>query len=142
MKGVGKTMPIPEAYLKVVEKLLELSRAGVVNWQESAKANAFTVAMSTGALRIGLIGSDPFGSPAGYRCELVGPGGTVADGFIVNRGEHDYPKLGQLYELGRRKAKKIDQLISSIEWELESGGAGGGTVGESNLSDFADDIPF
>lgn len=129
---------ISNEYIDLVEKLLERTRDGEVNWKGTVKSNEYMIYFKNFSLSIST-SFDNFTNQNNVVISLRNDSGDEIDNFWIDEEDAHYKLVSELHAGARRKALQIDEALSTIMTELESTE----TVGLPEKNDgFDDDIPF
>ncbi len=113
-------MPEERTY-EIIEKLLEKSRKGEAEWQDTYTEDRFAIYLPDSSMTIqGVEG--PFGEDW-FRFSILNERGTVVDSVEIRGSTEHHEKASELYVLARRKALAVEERLDSIFQELESEGA-------------------
>ena len=130
-------MPIPDSYSTLMTRIIQRTKEGEVNWQNTANENTIAVYFTGFALMISE-GHDTFHDESFVRVALVNENGDEIDAFVSSDEDGDYRKMSQLYASGRRKAKRIDVALNTMLEELDHSDE----VGSRPQKPPEDDLPF
>jgi hypothetical protein len=114
-------MPLQEQTAKLVDKLIELSEQGKVNWQETAEEDAFLA--SVGKFVVTAAKADL--QYPGYTFTIADQVGRILEeARVEDRGtyegaDHYYSRLAALFEMARRQALKVDEALTEMLSSLE-----------------------
>jgi hypothetical protein len=106
---------------KLVTTLLEGTKNGTIQWEQTARKTEFRTSISAGSITV---------DKWDWTHEESDETGTTADIAVFNKagekidtcvayGGADFAKLAQLHEAVRRKVLKVDETIESIFKELQ-----------------------
>ncbi|MEX1017492.1 MAG: hypothetical protein WDZ31_12185 [Phycisphaeraceae bacterium] len=122
-------MPIPEEFQTIVNKLIQKTKSGNVNWREAADAGQFFVPI--GDVTISLDRSSRKTRSAQRLVtaktvifRVLNSEASLVDSFTVSSvsDEEDFDRMNLLYEGAKRRARRVDEVIESIDNELDSEG--------------------
>ena len=133
-------MPIPAHYKELVSALSDATQEGRVHWRESARGQEFVVSLKESSVVINRYvhqESDRWM----ISMDLKNAEGNIADSFAVMELTGDWDLMERLYRLALRRARLIDETVSEIMSELQSGEEiGEPPAKDQPISD--DNIPF
>ncbi|MDP2401841.1 MAG: hypothetical protein Q8M66_07665 [Actinomycetota bacterium] len=110
---------IPQAYVTLLSKLLERTKADDVNWREAAK-DTFAVDFESFTLALASYFDSDQDPTVGVN--LRNATGSVIDAFEVweSLDEDEYRLVYELFTLARRKALKIDRALDALARALDA----------------------
>jgi hypothetical protein len=97
----------------LIDKLLELSREGKVNWQETANEQKFLAAVSKFVVTIGFEDETNW-TNASYGLEVSDQAGKALENVTLYRGDLRFAELQELHTLARRRALRVDEALSDL----------------------------
>ena len=120
-QGVGMNF---DKQRRLVERLLERTRAGELVWQESIRPDVFQAAFQNSSVQIKSVDDGRFTE---VHVSIVDAIGRIVDDFGRDGLDRDSPRqpgswsraLEELYALARRSALRADDAIDSILAEIE-----------------------
>jgi hypothetical protein len=131
---------ITGAFKEIMSILLEKSREGKVNWQRTSARGMFAVYLEKFSILLSWEEEDQF-SAAHWTIHVLDKNGNTMELMTVNRADEDWSMTGELYELARRKAHKVDEAIADMKRELEELGSIGKEPPDGK-KDEDSDLPF
>jgi hypothetical protein len=115
---------------RLVDQLLDKSRQGRLDWQETPSDESFAVSFSGNSIAI-----EPLQRRAGYLIRIINSSGTVVDQFHDEtldeteeapnppfRSNKWFAKMRDLYDLARRTALGSEEILDEILGELDAVG--------------------
>jgi len=134
---------ISSDYKQLMDLLIQRTKEGKVNWQQSVAEAEFIVYFKERSLTI-FTGVDQQSNEDFVAFVLRDKNGKEIDRFWVDQGDLDYQEMQALYLSARRTALDIDKTIRALTEELKSGKKIGlETPPEgSKPSPKIDDLPF
>jgi hypothetical protein len=117
-------MIFPEQIDKLVTKLTELTAKDKVEWKETGNASTFLASVDKFVVTINKSGSEVFG---GFSFQILDRTGRVVEGVtapFVGREKSaeeyaNWQRLGDLYEIARRRALHSEKVISDLLASLD-----------------------
>ena len=118
-------MEFPAQILKLVSKLIELTKEDKLAWEETGNRNIYLAKIDKANVLVGKSGSDVYG---GYTLQIIDESGHVVDGALALYASRDTDRaafsrwdfLQSLYDLARRSALKSDKVVSDLLSTLEA----------------------
>lgn len=108
---------------KMIQLLLQHTRAGGIDWKATGDGESISVSFDKASLLLTRLPSRESHDAYDYRVRVVGSDGEVVEEFkdldFEDRTREAYLSMGELFELGRRKALGADDAIDAILEELE-----------------------
>jgi hypothetical protein len=99
------------------------TRSNSVEWTETADEGAFRAVFGKGVVEVEKPKQPPpnasvIGAPPEYRALLLSSGGSLIEEFVPQTNP-ELEALKELYELARESALRPEEVINSIERELQ-----------------------
>jgi hypothetical protein len=110
-------MPEVNLLSRLVERLLELTDQGKLEWQETASENDFQATVGHYVVSISQAG--PISEEADYRIQVSDWRGNVLETATEFR-EKSPGVLERLFQGARRKALKVDEALADLLSSLDS----------------------
>lgn len=133
---------ISDDYIHLVEKLVERTKAGEVNWKSTVSDNEFMVYFKNFSLSVST-SYDPDEDRVFAYLSLRNDSGKEIDKFWIDQDDEHFQMISDMHAGARRKAFRIDEALHTIMSELNSDGAVGlKKKPAKNVDNFDDDIPF
>jgi hypothetical protein len=117
-------MMFPDQIDKLVTKLTELSVKDKVEWKETGNVSTFLASVDKFVVTINKSGSEVYG---GFSFQVLDRTGRVVEGIatpFVGREKSaeeygNWGRLGDLYEIARRRALHSEKVVSDLLASLE-----------------------
>lgn len=110
--------------LKMIQLLLQHTRAGGIEWKATSSNETISVSFDKASLLLTRMPSRESPDAYDYRVRIVGSEGQVVEEFkdldFEDNTREAYVSMGELFELGRRKALGADDAIDAILDELRN----------------------
>lgn len=108
----------------MIQLLLQHTRAGGIDWKATSINETISVSFDKASLLLSRLPSRESPDSYDYRVRIIGSEGQVVEEFkdvdFEDRTRDAYACLGELFELGRRKALGADDAIDAILEELHN----------------------
>lgn len=114
-------MPIPQRYNALISSLFTLTVKEKLEWQSLGGGGVLTT-VGTESIRVSPINSMTGGGRKriGLAVSLHNDAGEAVDSFQVRDTEEpEYRLISELYDLGRRAALGVEEIIRRVEAELQ-----------------------
>lgn len=109
---------------RMIQLLLQHTRIGGIDWKPTPNNETISVSFDKASLLLTRLPSRQTAETYDYRVRIVGSTGDVVEEFkdvdFENRTREAYVSMGELFELGRRKALGADDAVDAILEELEN----------------------
>lgn len=121
---------IPENYTSIINNIVEKTKAGKANWRETSDPD--TVLLSFSEYSFMLCKSEPnqwtrmmtmAGTPTTtIEFRLISNEGKIVDSFELRQRDEHWELMNNLYEMARRKAMGVDNILKKLEKDLDTSG--------------------
>ncbi len=128
---------IDEKYRKIIDKLIEKSKAKKAIWNKTSRENEFKISLKSSIITTDLW-DDEHSQMGLVDLVIRNQRGEVLASLVYNDQDEleDYKYLKLLHDYARESYYRVDDTIDDIFKELDSGGR----VGEPESDE--DDLPF
>jgi hypothetical protein len=115
-------------FVQLIKSLKTATEQGRIEWSETVDEHTFRALLPNAIVRIAKVFNEKMqledqdlNEPA-YIASLVDDGGEVLESVTSGqeRGQH-YVLLSELFELARRRARRIDDLLDRLITNVDSG---------------------
>ncbi|MCI0376678.1 MAG: hypothetical protein L0Y72_11555 [Gemmataceae bacterium] len=119
---------IQDKFVTLLQTLFQATQKEKVQWEDTVELDIYRTWVGDGAVRIGRFeapalrpSDDEYAAPSFfYRAWLLNANGEVVDEIECWQGAESYTLLKDLFNLVRRRAKNVDQLLDNMLNNLRS----------------------